>query len=219
MCDPMTIAGAALSAASAAANAAAQAKVQRARDDAMAAERIRQNSLDKEADALNLKSQDNYQDFEGKQDETSAKLADYFTGQQVAEPTPEVALPTTSSNITVQEEAKQRAQAKDFTNKTGTALGELRSFGDLLGQNSRLQARTGMEIGQIGGYKRGSSNVLSYELDAANSKGQGLRTFGDILGGLGGIATNAGLSSTAPGVPRAGTLIPVPTARPTLSPF
>lgn len=166
----------------------------------MAAERIRQNSLDKEADALNLKSQDNYQDFEGKQDETSTKLADYFTGQQVAEPTPEVALPTTSSNITVQEEAKQRAQAKDFTDRTGTALGELRSFGDLLGQNSRLQARTGMEIGQIGGYKRGSSNVLSYELDAANSKGQGLRTFGDILGGLGGIATNAGLSGPGMGV-------------------
>lgn len=219
MCDPATIAGVALSAASAAANAAAQAKVQRARDDAMAAERIRQKGLDQEADALNLKSQDNYQNFEGKQEETAGKLADYFTGQQVAEPTPEAALPTTSSNITVAEEAKQRGKAKEFTDKTGTALGSLRSFGDLLGANSRLQARNAMEVGQIGGYKRGSSNVLSYELDAANSKGAGLRTFGDILGGLGGIATNAGLSSTAPGVPKPGTLVPVPTARPTLSPY
>jgi len=219
MCDPATIAGFALSAASAAANGAAQSKVQRARDDAMAAERIRQNGLDQEAAALNTKSQDNYQDFETKQDETSTKLADYFTGQDVPEPSPEAALPTTSSNITVQEEAKQRGLAKDFTNKTGTALGELRAFGDLLGQNSRLQARTGMEIGQIGGYKRGSSNVLSYELDAANSKGQGMRMLGDILGGAGSLATNVGLSSTAPGVPRAGTLVPVPSARPTLSPF
>ena len=206
----MTIAGVALSAASTAANASAQAKVQRARDDAMAAERIRQNGLDQEAQALNLKSQDNYQDFEGKQEETSSKLADYFTQQAVPEPTPEVALPTTSSSITVAEEAKQRAQAKDFTNRTGTALGELRSFGDLLGANSRLQARNAMEVGQIGGYKRGSSNVLSYELDAANSKGQGLRTFGDILGGIGGIATNAGLSGPAPGAAK---------ARPTLSLF
>lgn len=217
MCDPATIAGVALSAASAAVNNAAASKVQRARDDAMAAERIRQRGLDQEADALNARSQDNYKDFDQKQEETASKLSDYFTGQDVAEPTPEAAIPTTASNITVAEEAKQRAKAKEFTDRTGNALGELRAFGDLLGANSRAQALTGMKVGQIGGFKRGSSNVLSYELDAANSKGAGMRAFGDILGGIGGLATNIGLSSTAPGVPKPGTNIPVPTPRPTLS--
>ncbi|AAL44650.1 hypothetical protein EN41_19925 [Agrobacterium tumefaciens] len=61
------------------------------------------------------------------------------------------------------------------------ALGRLRAFGDVLGENSRLQARDASQIGQIGGFKRGSSNVMAYELDAANQKGNGLKLFGDAL--------------------------------------
>lgn len=114
----------ALSAVSTDVNYAAQAKVQKARDDAMAAERIRQNTLDQEAEAVNLGSQDRFTDFEGQQDERGLKLADYFQGQEVAEPDATAAVPTSSSNITVKEEAKQRGQAKDFTNSTGAALGE-----------------------------------------------------------------------------------------------
>lgn len=194
MCDPLTIAGVALSGVSYAANAAAQAKVQSARDDAMAAERIRQSGLDKEAAALNTQSQDRYQNFEGQQGEKAKQLADYFTGQQVGAPAPDEAVPASSSNIVVQEQAKQAAKAKEFTDRTGTALGALRSFGDLLGETSRLQARDASQIGQIGGFKRGSSNVLGYELEAANQKGNGLKMLGDIAGGLGGIGINAGLS-------------------------
>lgn len=194
MCDPLTIAGVALTAGSTVANYAAQQKVQRARDDAMAAERIRQQGLDKEAAALNTQSQDRYQDFEGQQDQKAGQLAEYFTGQDVAEPSAEAALPTSASNITVAEEAKQRAGAKAFTDRSGQALGELRSFGDLMGGLGRLQARDATEIGQIGGFKRGSSGVLSYELDDASRAGDGLKLFGDILGGVGGLATSSGLS-------------------------
>lgn len=160
----------------------------------MAAERIRQGGLDKEAQALNAQSQDRYQNFEGQQDQRATQLADYFTGQEVAEPSAEAAVPTSSSNITVREEAKQRGKATDFTNRTGIALGNLRSFGDLLGDTSRLQARDASQIGQIGGFKRGSSNVLGYELDDANNKGSGMRLLGDLAGGFGGVALNAGLS-------------------------
>lgn len=160
----------------------------------MAAERIRQGTLDQEAQALNAQSQDRYQDFEGKQTERSTQLADYFTGQDVPEPTAEVAIPTTASNITVKEEAKQRGQATDFTNRTGAALGNLRSFGDLLADTSRLQARDAGLIGQLGGFKRGSSNVLGYELDDASQAGNGMKMFGDLAGGFGGVALNAGLS-------------------------
>lgn len=168
--------------------------MQDARDDAMAAERIRQGSLDKEAQALNAQSQDRYQDFQGQQDQKAASLADYFTGQEVAEPSAEAALPTSSSNITVREEGKQRGKATEFTNRTGNALGELRAFGDLLGDVSRLQARDAGQIGQIGGFKRGSSGVLGYELDEASQAGNGLKMFADLAGGAGGIATSAGLS-------------------------
>ncbi|CDZ55108.1 Hypothetical protein NGAL_HAMBI2427_60080 [Neorhizobium galegae bv. orientalis] len=224
MCDPMTIAGIALSAGSTIANYSAQSKIQSARNDAMAAERIRQNGLDQEAQALNTKSQDSYQDFGAKEEQKAANLAEYFTGQQVAEPSQEAALPTAANNLVIREEAKQRGKAKAFTDRTGSALGELRAFGDLLGDNSRLQARDATQIGQIGGFKRGSSNVLGYELDAANQAGGGMKMFGDILGGLGSVTMSSGLSGgslfglggAGAGVPKVGTRIPVPTPRPTL---
>lgn len=220
MCDPLTIAGVALTAGSTVANTMAANKVAKARDSAMAAERIRQGQLDQEAAAINTQSQDRYQDFEGQQEQEATKLGDYFAGQTTAEPTAAEALPTSTSNITIQEENKQRGQARDFTNKTGEALGNLRSFGDLLGSIGRDQARDASLVGQIGGFKAGSSNVLPFELDEASQKGNGLKLFGDILGGVGGIATSAGLSGGnlfggGAGVPKVGTTIPVPAPRPT----
>lgn len=194
ICDPATIAGIALTAGSTVANTAAQSKVQGARDDAMAAERIRQQGLDKEAAALNTQSQDRYKDFEGQQEQKSGQLAEYFTGQDVAEPSAEAAIPTSSSNITVAEEAKQRGQAKEFTDRSGAALADLRSVGDLMGGIGRLQARDATQIGQVGGFKRGSSGVLSCELDDAGRAGDGLKLFGDILGGGSSLLTSAGLS-------------------------
>ncbi len=194
MCDPLTIAGLALTAGSTVANYAANQQVQAARNDALAAERIRQGGLDQEAAALNVQSQDRYQGFEGQQEQKAKQLGDYFAGQSVAEPTTAEALPTSTSNITVQEENSQRGKAREFTDEQGRALGNLRAFGDLLGGIGRLQARDASLIGQIGGFKQGSSGVLPLELDAASSAGDGMKLFGDILGGLGSVGTSAGLS-------------------------
>ena len=204
----MTITGVVLTAASAAASSAAQSRVADARDDAMAAERIRQGALDQEAAAHNLKAQDQYQDYDKKQDERGKELADYFTAQQSApvDKSGPAALPQSGSNITVQAEKKARDEAKAFTDKTGTALGNLRSFGDLLGELGRGTARGAGYVGQIGGFKKGSSAVLPYELEAANGQGAGLRTLGDVAGGLGKIGIGAGLSGASFfGTPAAGT--------------
>lgn len=197
MCDPLTIAGLALTAGSTVATYSANQQVEAARNDALAAERIRQNTLNRESDAINLTSQDRYQDFEGQQEAAATQLGDYFTEQSVPEPEVGSALPSSTSNIVVQEEARQRGQARDFTNRTGAALGELRAFGDVLGGISRDQARDASLIGQIGGFKAGSSGVLPFELDEANSAGDGMKLFGDILGGLGSISTGAGLSGAS----------------------
>lgn len=196
MCDPLTIAGVALTAGSTVANYTANQRVQSARNDALAAERIRQNALDQEASALNAAAQDRYKDFEGQQGEKAASLADYFTSQQVAEPEAAAALPTSSSNIVTREETKQRGKARDFTDKTGIALGNLRAFGDVLGGIGRSQARDAGAIGQIGGFKSGSTNALNYELDAASQAGNGLRLLGDVLGGVGSVGLSAGLSGS-----------------------
>ena len=199
MCDPITIAGVALTGLAAGSNYLGGQKIESARNDALEAERIRQQGLDQQAAALNLQSQDRYQGFEEKQGERSKSLADYYTQQEAAAPAAS-ALPASSSNITVAAEKKARGEAKDRTNQIGTALGELRSFGDLLGDTSRLQARDASQIGQIGGFKRGSSNILGMELDEANNAGGNYRMFGDIASGLGKVGVSAGLSGTGNGL-------------------
>lgn len=194
MCDPLTITGIALSAGSTVMQTMAANKVQNARNDALLAERLRQRQFDDEAAALNAQSQDRYTGFEGKQDAEGQKLGDYFASQTAAEPSAAEALPASSSNLVVAEEGRNRAAARRDTNESGAALGNLRAFGDLLSSTGRLQARDAGTIGQIGSFKQGSSGVLPFELEDANSKGGGLRLLGDIMGGAGSVAMSAGLS-------------------------
>lgn len=198
MCDPMTLVGIAASAGGVAMNAAAQSRVNAARNDAMKAERIRQHGLDSEADAINRGTQNKYKKFDRSQEKKSGQLQDYYRGQDVPEPSKESALPTTSSDITIAEEAKQRGQATALTDRTANALGELRSFGDVLGDKSLLQGRDANRVGQLAGFKQSSSNVLPFELEAANQKGDGMKLFADLLGGAGGLALGKGLSTAAP---------------------
>jgi hypothetical protein len=206
MCDPLTIAGIALTAGSEVANGIAASKVAHARDDALAAERTRQSKLNQEANSVNAQSQDRYVDFSGKQDQAATDLGQYFTDQKIANAndnataTNALTIPQSGSNVVTREVAKQNAKADAYANQQGEALGKLRSFGDVLGDIGRQQARDAGTIGQIGGFKAGSENVLPLELDAASHKGDGLKTFGDILGLGGSLLTGAGLTGGGPGV-------------------
>jgi hypothetical protein len=194
MCDPLTIGGIAATGLSVALNSAAQSQVQNARDEALTAEQLRQKQLDQQAAAVNNQSRQAYTNAPKKQADRGKQLGEYFTSQQAQAPR-ENALPTTASNITVQENAKQADKAQAFTDKEGQALGQLRSFGDLMSANSLLQARDASQVGQLAGFKQGSSAVLPYELDDANHAGDGLKLFGDIVGGVGGLVTQKALSS------------------------
>jgi hypothetical protein len=201
MCDPLTIGGLALSAGSMVMQQQAQSQVNKARRGAMEAERIRQQGFQRETDALNAASQDRYKDFQGEQADKANTLGQYFTDQNQGLPdgqdpqgAPVETMPGSSNNIVTQEQTKQKAKAKAFGDQQGEALGELRSFGDLLGGIGRLQARDAAQIGTVGNFMRGSSSVLPYELEEANSKGSGMADFGTILGGLGSVGISAGLS-------------------------
>ena len=198
ICDPLTIAGIALTAGSTVVNTIGQNKANKARADVMAAERVRQSALEQEAAALNVGAQNRYPDFGAQQERKATELGDYFAGQGTAT-AGEVnaeggALPTSASNIVVQEEGKQQAKARDYVQKQGAALGNLRAFGDVLGGISREQARDASLIGQIGGFKEGSSGILPYELESASQKGAGLKQLGDVLNIGGQLAMGAGLS-------------------------
>lgn len=203
MCDPFTISGIALAAGSTLANAIASDKIKRARNNVLAAERTRQKGFDQEAQALNTQSQDRYKDFSGQQGQTASDLGQYFADQKIEgananqAATQQMDVPQSSSNITVREEQKQRGKADAFGQQQGEALGNLRAFGDLLGGIGREQARDASSIGQIGGFKQGSSGVVPYELDSANSAGDGAKMFGDILGLAGSVALGKGLSAGA----------------------
>lgn len=115
----------------------------------------------------------------------------------------------------MREEANQRGKATNYANQQGQALGNLRAFGDLLGGISREQAQDASMIGQIGGFKRGSSNVTPLELEAANQKGAGARMFGDLLGLGGSLALNKGLGGSYAGsTPTVASAAPVTYAAP-----
>lgn len=201
MCDPISIAGAAMSAGSMLLNQQAAAKQAKAREGAMTAERIRQSGLRQEATALNNTSRDRYNDFQGQEEQKATALADFFKSRGDAAPVPggatpnetAGAMPTSSNTVVTNEVTKQGAKADAFGRQQDEALGALRGFGDLLADTSRLQARDAAQIGMLGGLMKGSSGVLPYELEAANNKGAGTKMFADILGGAGGLAVNYGL--------------------------
>ncbi len=222
MCEPITatLVSAALLAGGTGANYMASKKAEGARASAMAAERTRQAGYQQEAAATNAQAQDRYKGYQEKQDARAGDLASMFQASAAPEPTSDVA-PAPANNVVAAESAKQKGKARDFTDRQGAALGELRAFGDLMGEIGRGQARDAGTIGQIGGFMRGSSSVLPYELEAAKGAGSGMKTLGDILGGLGSIGMNASLGgtfgSTAGAAPSAspGSAISLPTfARP-----
>lgn len=202
MCTALAITGIALTAASTVANTIASNQAASAREDALAAERIRQQGLDDQAAAVNAGAQDRYTDFDSQQTDEASDLAAYYTDQTAnqanenAAVSAEQAMPATSSNITIQENEKQRSLADAYGDQQGAALGNLRAFGEVLGGIGREQARDAGTIGQIGGFKRGSTNVLPLELEAANQKGAGLRSLADMFNLGGGLAVNSGLQGS-----------------------
>lgn len=194
MCNPLMIVGLAMTAASVASNTIANAQTTRARTDALAAERMRQGKLDAQADTLNNTARDRYSNFQGQEGQQAKSLADMYTGQSVPPPDASMALPTSSSNVVVNEVAKQRDKAKAFTDRAGTALANLRAFGEALGADSRGSARDASALGQVNDFKNGSSNVFQTELGAAGQSGNGAKSLGDIFGGLGSVALTSGMS-------------------------
>jgi len=199
MCTPVLLAGAALAVGSAVANTIAANTQAQARNDVLAAERIRQQRFDQQTAALNTQSQDRFIDFVPQMEARATSLGDVLASR-VSDPNSasDTVMPGSSSSIVNQERDKQLGKAQDFVDSRASALADMRSFGDLLGDISIGQGRDASKIGQIGGFKRSSNNLLPLELNEAQKAGDGYMLLGDVLGGLGSIATSAGVSSENP---------------------
>jgi hypothetical protein len=199
MCDPLTIAGMALSAGSAVANNAAANQQAKAQAAAMSAERSRQRVLDDEGRGVNEQARNRFEDIGAQQEQQASQLADVFSGEaNRGADVISAALPRTSSNITMQNDEREREKATGFANQQGEAMARMRSFSDMFGGLGRDTAQDASQIGMLGGFKRGSQGVLPFELEAASMRGQGLRGAADIMSGLGGIGLTAGLSGASP---------------------
>lgn len=177
------------------ANKIASSKVEKARNEVLAAESLRQKDFDRQVQQLNTQSQDRYVGFEPQQEQRAAQLGDVLA-TSVAPDANSVAatiMPASTSDIVNQETADRRAEAQGYVDQQSGALGDMRAFGDLLGETSTLQARDASKIGQIGGFKIGSQGIVPYELDQAAKAGDGMAMLGDILRMGGSIATGAGI--------------------------
>lgn len=192
MCDPLIIAGIALTAGSMVANNAAQGQVDNARSEVLAAEARRQSGFNREVEQLNTQSQDRYVGFEPQQEQRATELADMFA-TDVTDPNNAGVIPGSSSNIVNQETDAQVGAAQDYVDQQSGALADMRSFGDMLGSTSLLQARDASKVGQIGGFKQGSQGVVPYELDDAGKSGDGMKMFADVLRIAGTTMTGAGI--------------------------
>lgn len=161
----------------------------------MAAERTRQARLDDEARGVNQQARNRFENVGEQQEAKATELTEEFTGEaNRGADLISAMLPQTSSNITMQNDERERGEATDFANQQGGAMARMRSFADLFGGFGRDTAQDASQIGMLGGFKQGSQGALPFELEAASMKGGNLRMAADLMSGLGSIGLNAGLS-------------------------
>ena len=148
----------------------------------MAAERLRQKRYDDESFALNEAARGRVdaapEQIEPRGDDLAAMFAS--TGQE-APPEPIITTPASSSNVVMSREGAAMDKAKASTDARASNLGELRAFGDVFGDVSRVQGRDAGQLGLIGSMRRGSQSILPMELEGAQGAGGNWRLLGDIL--------------------------------------
>jgi hypothetical protein len=189
----------ALTAAGMGANYLGSRQAEDANASVMRAERGRQHRLDENAFTVNTKMQDRYKDIVPQQDAKAAELADMFL--EGADDAPSFGPAASDDSITVRAENKAKAKSREYTDQQGTARGRMMSLGDLFGDIGVEQAQDMSALNGIQSQKRGSQGILPLELEAAAGEGQGWRMAGDVLGGLGSVASMGAMTgATMPGM-------------------
>lgn len=194
-------------------NSSAQNAVNDARNKVITDERGRQAGFDAEAGKLNDQSLARFYNFGDQQKADTARLADLFKTPVVTPTTPLTAapLPPSASALTNREIGTKTGIADNYVNHQGDTLANLRSFGDLMGHIGLGQAKDAQLVGQIGGFKKGSTGVEQIELDNANRAGNDQKMWADIAAGLGKVGLTAGLSGAmvpdAPAIAANGSIV------------
>ena len=209
----------ALMGASTVVNTIAARQSDRAMADVMAAERARQNEFSNQQFGIFEDMGGRVGEYDARAGERRTALEDMFTtGTEGAAPAPvQTALPQSDSSLVVNREAAERGEARDFTDQQGRALANMRSFGDVFDMFGRENTRDMGDLGIIQSFRRGSQSVLPMDLEGAKSKGQGLRTLGDLFSAGASMTMFPGLMAPAPAA--ATSLAPMTSRRPLMRPF
>lgn len=164
-------------------NSMAAQRQQSAIASVMEAERQRQQEFSDQQFGIFEGMTDRFGEYDAREGERRTNLEDFFTADTEGSlPQPvQTALPESSSNLVTSREESERADARGFTDQQAGALAQMRSFGDVFGDFGRENQRDMGETGIIQSFRRGSQSVLPAELRAAEQKGAGMRTLGDML--------------------------------------
>jgi hypothetical protein len=196
--EPLILGGGAAYLGSAIANMFGAGAVNNARSHAIDDQIRRQAAFDAEVAGINAHSLGLYNDFPGQQAARGQQLGDLLAKSSASASAVPTQLSAATPGIVQQEEARQLGKSAAFNDQQGRAMGDLRSFGDVLADTSRAQARDAGKIAQIGSFKRGTAALLPLYLDNAQQAGAGWKTLADVLQGAGSIATTAGLLRPRP---------------------
>lgn len=170
----------------------------RAIADVLRQNRSRQAALDEESFALAEGARGRYEDIDAQTEGRAGDLGDMYRDVQEQAPTrPMSAAPMSDSNIVMDAEAAKTGEVAANTADERGRLARMRSLGDVMGGIGFDQFRDQQSLGQLGGFKRGWSNVMPLQLEGAQGRGSGFRMLGDLLNMGAGITTQRALIDPA----------------------
>lgn len=195
MCDPFSATAAALTIAGTAATSAGVGQANKARSQALGAERSRQqgytntnfNTAGNTLENVSRPAQDQYYaDAQGaRRGAYAAPISNVPFASPIAPTSPVIA------------GEYQRAGNTQMNKSLGEALAKanLDAYGDAQQKTGINTTHNAQDIGITSQEASASQNVLPLEVQNAQRKGQGLRTLGDILTGVGQVAGLGGLGT------------------------
>lgn len=164
------------------ANEQAERKVEKERNNRALAERLRQQKMGQEADAVLRASLAEQERPAVEQEQRVAEAGREQKYAQAAQPSDQEFIATPSAPVEVKSElAARMADAMARGRQQAAALARLGGRSDAQMQGGIALGRSAQDLNRIGNTSRSSSAILPYELQAANSKGEGWRTVADLF--------------------------------------
>ena len=201
MCDPLSIAGVALTLGSSFLSARAASKVERSRNMAMISETNRQEDLQKRAQAALLQNTEKFtpenvnQGIQAAEAARTERLQGNVTGGDTLA---DVNFSPSAPKIVMEDAARRvnegLASGKEFAGQ----LAGLGAFGEQQFGTRLDLSRLAESMGQFGTESRNSAAILPLELNKANRAGDRTTGFADVLGSLGSVANFGGAVGANP---------------------